>query len=263
MSQSTANVSQLLRGAKETGALSIRAAQVLNIPDLGAQIQEGLGVKPDDVQAAEVFLFTGLFDDSGSIRFGGNAQIVRDGHNLVLDALSGSKQAHGVLAHVRYLNGTVLYQYSPLAQAIRMDSKNYDPSGGTPLFDETVVTLGTVIAKTQEFEDAGVPVKGITLIVTDGADCYSHRQTAQSVKAIVDDMLRTEKHIIAAMGIDDGMTDFRAVFASMGIRDEWILTPGKTQSEIRKAFLMVSQSALRVSQTGNFSQAALGGFGNP
>ncbi len=47
----------------------------------------------------------------------------------------------------------------------------------------------------------------------------------------------------------------------MKIRDEWILTPGNSDSEIRKAFQVFSQSAVRVSQSaGNLG--SLGGFGN-
>lgn len=255
----TANVSQLFKSALATGDLSVQAAKVLNTPDLGAEIQAGLGVKPDDVPASEVTLVSFLIDDSGSIRFANNAQLVRDGHNLVVGALQGSKQSNGILTYNRYLNGTQLYPYVPVDQAIEMTNKNYDPNGGTPLYDETVVILGTVVAKRQEFEDAGVPVRCITLIISDGADAGSHRQSAMSVRTVVGDMLRSERHVVAAMGIDDGgQTDFRAVFQEMGIRDEWILTPGNSKSEIRKAFLLFSQSAVRVSQG-----ATLGGFGTP
>ena len=46
----------------------------------------------------------------------------------------------------------------------------------------------------------------------------------------------------------------------MGIRDEWILTPANSDGEIRKAFQVFSQSAMRVSQSAaNFN--SLGGFG--
>ena len=76
-------------------------------------------------------------------------------------------------------------------------------------------------------------------------------------------MLRMESHIVAAMGISDKTTDFRRVFRDMGIPDQWILTPGGTQSEVRKAFHAFSQSAVRLSQgKASFSRAALGGFGN-
>jgi hypothetical protein len=118
------------------------------------------------------------------------------------------------------------------------------------------------LAKTQEFEDNGVPCRTVTLILTDGADEHSRKQNAGTVKKLVTDMLMSEKHIIAAMGIDDGRTDFRLVFKGMGIQDNWILTPGNSQSEIRRAFQVFSQSAVRASQGAkSFSQTAVGGFG--
>jgi hypothetical protein len=151
-----------------------------------------------------------------------------------------------------------------MAQAVRMDTKNYDPNQGTPLYDQTVVLLGTVLAKAQEFADNGVPVRTVTLLITDGADAGSYRADAKTVKSIIDDMLRAETHIVAAMGIDDGSTNFRQVFQAMGIRDEWILTPGNSDTEIRKAFQVFSQSAVRASQGGtSFGNTSLGGFGNP
>ena len=51
---------------------------------------------------------------------------------------------------------------------------------------------------------------------------------------------------------------------SLPIEDRWILTPKSDASAIRRAFQVFSQSALRASQgAGNFSSAALGGFGAP
>src|SRR5512143_3016248 len=120
---------KLLKAAHDEGELSPAAMKALSIPDIGAQIQAGLGITVDDVHASEVVLVTMMPDDSGSIRFASNAQAVRDGHNLVLDALRGSKQAEGILAHTRYLNGRVLYPYCLLDQAVRMDKHNYDPNG--------------------------------------------------------------------------------------------------------------------------------------
>lgn len=261
------NISTLFGTAQAEGTLTQAGAQVLDIPDLGAQIQAGIGINVDDVPASSVTLVTALVDDSGSIRYvAGNTEAVRDGHNGMLDALGGTKQKEGILVHCRYLNGTILYPFSALDQAVRMDSHNYNPNGGTPLFDQTALILGAVLAKSQEFADAGVPCRTVTVIVTDGADAGSmtHRSPA-SIAPLVRDMLKTEMHIIAAMGIDDGSTDFRAIFRGMGIDDQWILTPKNTPSEIRKAFAFVSQSAIRASQVAGagFSQVAAGGFGAP
>jgi hypothetical protein len=251
-------IKKLLDEAHNTGALSTRSRAALDVVDVGAQIQAGLGVSIDDVAASEVVLLTMMPDDSGSIAAAGNTASVRDGHNFVLEAMRKSKQAGEVLAHTRYLNGYLLYPYTTIDHAIAMTSTNYDPCHGTPLYDQTAVLLGTVIAKSQELAQAGIAVRTVTLIITDGADCGSMRCKPADVRALVTDMLQQENHIVAAMGIDDGGTDFHKVFSSMGIPDRWVLTPGNSASEIRRAFAVFSQSAVRASQ----GALALGGFGN-
>lgn len=248
---------KLLDDAHGTGALSAKSMQTLDVLDVGAQIQAGLGVTIDDVAASEVVLLTMMPDDSSSIASAGNTDAVRDGHNYVLDALRGSKQSGEVLAHTRYLNGHVLCPYTGLEHAVAMTKQNYDPRLGTPLFDQAAVVLGTVVAKATELAQAGIAVRTVTLIITDGGDYGSTRCKAGDIKTIVDDMLAQENHIVAAMGISDGSTDFRAVFTAMGIPPKWILTPGNSSTEIRRAFAVFSQSAVRASQG-----AALGGFGN-
>ena len=251
------NINELLQGAADQGDLSPASLQALQIDaDFGVQIQAGMGVVPDDVPSTEVVLVTMMPDDSGSITFGGNDDAVRGGHNHVLDALQACKQQDDILVHNRYLNGDVLYPYSRVDAAVRMNTKNYQANKGTPLFDQTVILLGTVLAKTQEFEDCGVPVRTVTLLITDGGDASSQRHTAATVCPVVEDMYRSERHIVAAMGIDDGYTDFRAVFGEMGVRDEWILTPGNTDKEIRAAFQVFSQSAVQVSQGARLSAPA-------
>ncbi|MFH1098784.1 MAG: hypothetical protein V1723_02610 [Candidatus Uhrbacteria bacterium] len=266
MSKSSAtvpNVNSLFGAAVAAGDLTRAAAAVLTLPDYGAQIQAGLGVKVDDVPASEVFLVGILVDDSGSIRFASNAQAVRDGHNGVMTALKDSKQGSGILVHCRYLNGTILYEVVPLDQAVEMTAHNYDPNGCTPLYDQAIVLLGTIAAKAQEFADAGVVCRTATLLVTDGNDEHS-RARAVDVKKIVDAMLKAERHIVAGLGVDDGSTNFRQVFRDMGIRDEWMLTPGNTPSEVRRAFQVFSRSAVRASQSAaGFSKTAAGGFGTP
>lgn len=259
-----AHVEDLFRSAEEEGVLSSRSMQALTTVDLGAQIQAGLGVDVDDVQASEVVLVTLMPDDSGSIRFGGNAQAVREGHNMVLEALRRSKQREGVLVHTRYLNGHVLYPYCPLDRAATMTTKNYDPNLGTPLYDQAVVLLGTVLAKAQDLAQAGVAVRTVTLLITDGADEGSRRASAADVRALVRDMQRAETHVVAAMGIDGGGVAFRDVFRSMGIEDRWVLTPSSDPGEIRRAFQVFSQSAVRASQTGGglVGGPGLGGFVN-
>lgn len=258
------NVQSLFGNAQAEGTISpAGAAAVMAIPDIGATIQAGLGICVDDVKASEVLLVTMLIDDSGSISTCRNEDNVRQGVNLVLEALGQSKQKDGILVYCKYFNEDApLYPYVPLDQAIKLDTSNYIPNGGTPLYDQIAVVLGTVLAKSQEFVNAGVAVRSVTLIVTDGANEHSKKHKSPgSIKPLVLDVRRAETHIVAAMGIDDGRTPFKAIFEEAGIDSRWILTPKNSPSEIRRAFELASQSALRASQAaGSFSQVAGGGF---
>ncbi len=262
MASEVPSAESLFESAQEEGTLSGSSVGALTaVPNIGASIQEALGVPADDVEASEVILLTVMPDDSGSIRQAGNEGIVILGHNEVVDALVASKQQDNILAHTRYLNGFVLNPFGPIDDVTRMDAGNYDAVHGTPLYDQSVVVLGTVLAKAQEFLDNGVAVRTITLLITDGEDVHSFQHTPADVKSIVDDMLASENHIVAAMGITDGHTDYTKVFEEMGIRPEWILTPKNTESDIRKAFAVFSQSAVRASQSSAAEFSQLGGFG--
>ena len=261
---SSKNALELIQAAKDDGVLSTQSMNALSVVDIGQQIQNALGITIDDVHTSEVTLVTMMPDDSGSIAENGNEDAVIGGHNLVLESLGKSKQKAGILVHTRYLNGKILFPYRTLDNAEKMTRRNYKADLGTPLYDQSVVLLGTVIAKAQEFSDNGVPTRTVTLIMTDGEDLHSQGAEAKDVAAIVKDMLKTETHIIAAMGVKNPNVDFNEVFKKMGIKDEWILTPGNTDAEIRAAFRLFSQSALQASQNAaTFSKAAGGGFASP
>ncbi len=257
---SSAKANKLLEDARKDGALSKATASALTIADLGAQIGDGLGVDVSDVESSQVVLVTMMPDDSGSISMAGNTGQVIDGHNAVLEALESSRQSDDIFAHTRYLNGRVLSPFTSVTTATRMDSKNYSANLGTPLYDQAMVVLGTVIAKAQEFVNNGVPVRTITLLITDGEDVHSSR-TAKDVRELVEDMRAQENHIVAAMGLDNGSTNFRRVFLEMGIEDQWILTPGSSANEIRAAFVMFSQSAAQLGGAVAVG-GGLGGFVN-
>jgi hypothetical protein len=172
--------------------------------------------------------------------------------------LRSSRQQDEILAQTRYINGHILYPYQFLAHVPMLDKNNYSANGMTPLYDQTLVTLGSVLAKTTEFERNGQQVNTVTLIVTDGCDAGS-THNARHVFTLVSDILARENHIIAGMGIDDGTTDFHAIFREMGIPGNWILTPGNNQKEIRQAFQLFSQSAVMAAQ-GTVNLNAGGGF---
>jgi hypothetical protein len=218
--------------------------------------------------STDVLLVAMMLDDSGSICFGSNEQAVRDGTNSVVESLKDAREAVDIQFFLRYLNGTIMHPFGDLDTVPLLTSANYRGSGGTPLYDQSVEFLKALIAKAQEFEQYNVNVRTMSLIVTDGQDAGSFKHRAADVCTIVKDLLATESHIVAGMGVDGGGTNFRDIFADMGIPDMWIYETGPMAGEskdeflrrIRRGFQLFSKSAVRASKSAvNFSQ--LGGFG--
>jgi hypothetical protein len=287
MSSNTASVEDLFNSAAEDDVIGQVALDALQVVDLGTKIGDALGTPADQFQQGEVVLVSIMVDDSGSIRFCGNTEPVADGHNCVIEALMESKQQDNILFHSRLLNGEIINPFVSVDQAKKLTTGpggNFNPNLGTPLYDESVAFWGTILAKSQEFSDQGIPVRTISLILTDGSDQHSqdfyeirsgYRAPKPSVKALATDLLRQECHILAGMGVaddddDQSATDFRGIFNDMGILDEWVIvvkqdgrSKDEFKSEIRKQCQVFSQSAVRASQSAaNFSQQAVGGFGS-
>jgi hypothetical protein len=154
----------------------------------------------------------------------------------------------------------VINPYVQLLEAAALDDGNYDPYrfGGTPLFRQSVVLLGSIVAKAEELERIGKQVRSATLIISDGGD-FTTNPGAAGVKLLADDLRRTGNHIIAAMGVDDGTTDFRKQFRSMGIPDEWILVADSNDDAIIAAFCKFGEAAAQASiDRQSFERLALG-----
>lgn len=268
----------LLDSAGRAGILSDASLQALKkvSPEKLA-----LGSSVNQYKEESVLLAALLIDDSGSLNVvvekdlkterlishpvscddpKSNAEAVRIGHNAVVQSLRDCERPSIIWFHTRYLKGYQLNSWNLLGKAVGMDRVNYKSDGGTPLYDETVAILGSIITKTQEFRRNWTGVRTATLIVTDGADTESKLQTPASVKSVITDMYNMGIHIIAAMGIHDGTTDFKKVFIEMGIRENLILTPGSTPDEIRKAFGLFGKMASRATNYQQFNDMLSGGF---
>jgi hypothetical protein len=145
---------------------------------------------------------------------------------------------------------------------VSLTERNYSGSrlaAKTPLYLQTLLTLGTVMVKAQEEEERGAKARTFTLIITDGGDNSSGAITSGHVRAMVADMLEfSTNHILAGMGVGE-QADFRKVFRSMGIPDCWIFTPGTSVDELRRIFSKIGRSlALAASSATAFAQLAPG-----
>ncbi len=254
------DLQDLLGGAKDEGLLDQAALDALNVVDLGATIQDNLGVDPNAIDSSEVFGMFSLIDDSSSIEDAGNTPVVRNGYNGLLDALMSSQSRDDIIVTTLMLNKGVTQAPSPLASVKRLGT-DYRPYGCTPLYDKTLELAALATLKHQEFAATGASFRGVLLIVSDGAD-YGSMRTPSAVKPVLSALQAQEVFQVIALGISDGHTDFKRIFGEMGVLPENILTVHNDPSSIREAFGVVSRASVSASQGGSVSQSGgLGGFG--
>ena len=255
------DLTALFADATQTGDISQNALDTIQQHNLQGNINAALGVDVTELGMGESVIVTIDLDDSSSIRFAGNAPVIRASYNDMLAAIEGAKARNNVLVRTIQMNKGQMHPYVSLKDATRLDTSNYNPSGWTPLRDTLLTMLAGVLGKLVQNKSVGVNTRSISGVITDGKDEGSREAKAKDIKVLVDDLLSdSETNIVFAMGIDDGSTDFRKVFGEMGIPDEWILTPQNSPSEIRAAFDLVSRTTQAASQSAQqFSAVATGG----
>jgi hypothetical protein len=245
-----------LEGLYRSGALSDDTKDaLLYVPGAVEKIAAGLGERS---AGNELLLALILVDDSTSIAM--RIKEIRFGHNLLLEALRAEASDADIQVHTRALNRGVLSPYETLANATPLSERNYSGSylvPKTPLYLQSLLTLGTVMVKAQEEEERGVKVRTFTLIITDDADNNSGNVGASHVRTLATDMLEfSTNHLVAGMGVGEHV-DYREVFSSMGIPRNWIFTPGTSVDELRRKFRKLARSlALAASSEAAFLQLA-------
>ena len=201
-------------------------------------------------------LVTMMPDDSGSISSYGNAPAIRRGHNAQLDTYQDNPD---ILVRTRYLNGFELFPYTRPQEAIRMDTHNYNPHQGTPLYDQTYDLLQEVLSAMSVYADTH-DVFTLTCILTDGADLHSQRRGPSDVRKVVERMLASGQHIVAGLGVRDGQTDFHRVFLEMGIPEQWILVLEREEGDIVSGMTSFAQTSRGIRDRHTFTQTSMGGF---
>lgn len=232
--------------------------------NLGAVVIAGAaGKDAEDIVASDVLLVTLLVDASSSIHARGLEDAVRDGANMLADALSHTRERDAILMALWTFNDDVrvVHSYVGLDDVTRLDKTNYAGVGCTRLFDTWCDALTANVLYAQRLRDSGTPCKSIVVVVTDGEDVGSKRRAADC-KRISQDVLASEQFTLAFVGVGNDV-DFHAVARDMGVPDGCVTVQAQaTPSAIRKVFRMVSQSAVRASQ-GIVAPGANAGFFAP
>jgi uncharacterized protein YegL len=246
---SNTKVQSLLTKAASLGTIGAATTSMLS-GNLGAVVIAGAaGKDAEDIEASDVTLVTLLVDASSSIHARKLEDAVRDGQNMLVDALAQTREKESILMALWTFNDDVrvVHSYVSLDDVVRLDRKNYAGVGTTRLYDTWCDALAANVAYAQQLRDSGTPAKSVVVVVTDGEDVGSKRRAADCAK-ISRDLLASEQFTLAFVGVGADV-DFHAVARQMGVPDGCVAVQAQaTPSAIRKVFRMVSQSAIRASQ---------------
>jgi hypothetical protein len=237
----------LILHAKGRGVLSETASRALQRPAVLNAVDRALEDSYTVESAGEVLLVTIMPDDSGSMS-GPNQHSVIEGHKELLAAMRSSSVSARTLLQTRYLNGTLLNPFQPLGLCTDLSLSNYPCNKGTPLFEQTLITLGTVVAKAEELvADGAARVRTATLLMTDAQSTDDNRgELIREVAAVVTDLQRIGDHIVAGMGFAAGTArSYASVFEEMGIDRRFIFT-AQSRDEVLAAFRMFGKASLEL-----------------
>lgn len=253
----------LFTAATARGVLSPQSSTLIT-GNLGNLVLAGAAGKDlEDITASDVTLVTVLIDASSSIAARGLEKAVREGQNALLDAFSGAKDRDAVLLACWTFSSQmdVVHSYVPVGDATRLDAKNYRASGATALYDAWCSALAANVAYAQRLRDGGTPTRSVVVVVTDGEDVGSRHGAADCAR-LSRDLLASELFTLALVGVG-GDVNFEHVARAMGIPAGCILwEKDATPSSLRRAFQLVSRSAVRASQ-GRIQPGAAAGFFAP
>ena len=246
---SSQNVVALLSYATQAGTISARTQGILT-GSLGAVVIAGAaGMDSENIEASDVTLVTLLVDASSSIHSRGLEDAVREGQNMLVDALSQSKERDAILMALWTFSDDlrVVHSYVGLDDVTRFDKKSYQAVGSTRLYDTWCDALAANVAYAQRLRDAGTPCKSVVIVITDGEDVGSRRR-ATDCALLSRDLLASEQFTLAFVGVGNDV-DFHAVADAMGVPPASVAVQANASaSTMRDVFRMVSQSAIRASQ---------------
>ena len=250
MSNKKSKLNGLFDAAVSAGIIS-DDTRTLITGSLGNVVIAGAAGKDlEDIEATDVTLITVLLDESSSISGAGLDSAVRDGYNLLLDAFACSRERDSILMALWTFNHNrvVLHSYMPVVDAASLTTKNYRPSGTTKLYDTWCEALAANVAYAQQLRDGGTPCRSVVVVITDGEDVGSRRRAADCAR-LSSELLASEQFVLAFVGVGNE-ANFREVARRMGVPDGSILVQSSASpSALRQMFQMVSQSAIRVSQS--------------
>jgi len=243
------SITGLFEDAVQNNEVSQDAADVMvgSLNDTNILGCTGVGI--DDINTDIVTLISLVIDSSYSMK--PNEDAVREAYDeLIIKAMRESKQADSMLVSARTFDEkeTVLYGFKKVKDIGKIGSQYMAEGSATMLYEATTNALTAIRAYAKNLNDGGVQTKCIVAVFSDGGNNYGKYMKPDPVKKVAEDCIRSEMFYLTYVGFKQDINDnLEAIGKSMGFSN--VLTTSSNPSEVRRAMGLVSQSAIRKSQT--------------
>lgn len=198
----------------------------------------GLGYSVDQLDTSESTLTTLIVDESGSMFTLRQATI--DAINDFVRSLADGDGGESLLGSMYTFNdkSRKVYSYKLFKDIIDLTLSNYNPSGGTALYDSILTALDELEQYSEYLKHNGQNVRQVVFVITDGEDS-GFGKTATAVKTKINMLLKQETYTIILLGVGEKSV-FEKVAKDCGINV--VLNTGSTPHEFRQAVGMASKS---------------------
>lgn len=177
-------------------------------------------------------------DESGSMT--PYEDVVRENLRKFQSSLIGSKQCDEMLVSVTRFNGDIHGSGFQLVYDI-LDF--YSADGMTSLYDTIIVMKNQLISYSEQLKNNGIRVKSVCVLFSDGEDTSSVSKIRDANDAVAE-MLKQEI-VVAFVAFGSGA---KGIAQQLGISESNTLEVNSTVSELRRAFDVLSKSAISVSK---------------
>jgi len=219
-----------------------------------------VGPDLDDMDDAEEANLVVLVLDN-SVSMSGHRDAVIDGANNLIDSLQNSKESDTMLMTLWKFDTRnhidIIFANQKMADVKPITTADYDADGdATAEYTAAERSLAGALAYAQDLlKNARYRVRVMWVLITDGQDNSSLRDSAKNTKVLIENGIHDEILIpgLVAFGYDP-----KKVASDIGIPEKNILT--SDPSEIRAAMGVVSSSVIRASKAATGTVSSHGFF---
>lgn len=206
--------------------------------ELNGMDEEEQNLNPDELDVSTASVFDFIVDASGSMNSW--ATEMHESLEAARDAISGSKQNDEILIAKNNFNENIEsfgYQF-----AKDMDTQ-YDPMGGTRLYDAIVGRVDSLEKYIEAIRNNGTIAHGFMIIFSDGMDNESRASLSDARNAI--SKLNNKEIPVAFMAFGD---EAKRIAKDLGISAKNTLDVTRDAHELRRVMNLVSKSAISASK---------------